>query len=103
MATKTKSTVKTVPVTSTKTAKGSAATKVVATAKSAPKVRTLPKTRKASKAHSSIGTEQRRHYVEVAAFFIAERRSFAPGDLMADWLAAERQVDGLIAEGKIGA
>ena len=47
--------------------------------------------------------DRRGHYVEVAAYFIAERRGFAPGDPLADWLAAENEVDRLIAEGKLGA
>ncbi|MCX8040299.1 MAG: DUF2934 domain-containing protein [Planctomycetota bacterium] len=28
-----------------------------------------------------------------AAYFLAERRGFAPGHELADWLAAERTVD----------
>lgn len=49
-----------------------------------------------------IPEEQRRHYVEVAAYFIAERRGFA-GDPLQDWLEAEAEIDRLLAEGKLGA
>lgn len=48
---------------------------------------------------SSMGKEQRAHYVEVAAFYIAERRGFASVDPMEDWLAAEAEIDRLIASG----
>jgi len=47
----------------------------------------------------AISPEQRCHYVEVAAFYIAERRGFAPGNPVDDWCAAEQEVDRLIATG----
>ena len=50
---------------------------------------------------NSVGTEQRAHYIEVAAFYIAERRGFS-SDPVADWLAAEVEIDRLLAEGKLG-
>lgn len=50
----------------------------------------------------AVSDRQRGHYIEVAAYFIAERRGFAAGDTVADWLEAEGQVDRLIAEGKLG-
>lgn len=46
-----------------------------------------------------LSSEQRNHYVAVAAFYIAERRGFTLGDPMVDWLAAEAEVDRLIASG----
>ena len=37
-----------------------------------------------------------------AAYFRAERRGFAPGHELEDWLAAEREIEGrLISEGRI--
>ena len=54
-------------------------------------------------AKAAIPTEQRRHYIEVAAYYIAERRGFASGDPMADWSAAEAEIDRLLAEGLLNA
>ena len=46
-----------------------------------------------------LTTEQRNHYVSVAAFYIAERRGFTLGNPAADWMEAEAEVDRLIASG----
>lgn len=46
-----------------------------------------------------ITLDQRHHYVSVAAFYIAERRGFTLGNPAEDWLAAEAEVDRLIASG----
>ena len=46
-----------------------------------------------------LTTEQRNHYVSVAAFYIAERRGFTLGNPADDWMAAEAEVDRLIASG----
>jgi len=46
-----------------------------------------------------LSSEQRNHYVSVAAFYIAERRGFTLGNPADDWLAAEAEVDRLIASG----
>lgn len=43
--------------------------------------------------------EQRRNYIEVAAYFIAERHGFTPGRELADWASAEAEIDRLLAEG----
>jgi len=43
-----------------------------------------------------------RDYIEVAAFYIAERRGFVPGDPMADWLEAQAEIDRAIANGQLG-
>ncbi len=63
-----------------------------------------PKTSKAKSAAATdtkpaLNAEQRNHYVEVAAFYIAERRGFIPGNPADDWCAAELEVDRLIASG----
>jgi hypothetical protein len=55
---------------------------------------------KASTAPKPLLTlDQRHHYVSVAAFYIAERRGFTLGNPAEDWLAAEAEVDRLIASG----
>lgn len=46
-----------------------------------------------------LSSEQRSHYVAVAAFYISERRGFTLGNPVEDWLAAEAEVDRLIASG----
>jgi hypothetical protein len=38
--------------------------------------------------------EQHRSVVAIAAYYLAERRQFAPGFEVQDWLAAEKQVSG---------
>lgn len=48
-----------------------------------------------------VSVEQRYHYVEVAAYYIAEKRGFDGGSTDADWVQAEQEIDRLLAEGKI--
>ena len=58
-----------------------------------------------SKKKSTVATvtpEQRSNYVEIAAYYIAERRSFTPGDPLADWAEAEAEIDRLLATGRFG-
>lgn len=69
-----------------------------------PVVKSVPKTKAVAKPKASpaktkaaLSAEQRNHYVQVAAFYIAERRGFAPGNPADDWAAAEAEVDRLIA------
>ena len=45
--------------------------------------------------------EQRRNYIEVAAYYIAERHGFTPGRELADWAAAEEEIDRLLVAGKL--
>ena len=40
-----------------------------------------------------VGPEQRAALIAEAAFFRAEKRGFAPGQEVEDWLAAESEVD----------
>jgi hypothetical protein len=40
---------------------------------------------------------ERREMISVAAYYRAERRGFAPGGADQDWLAAETEIDRLIA------
>jgi hypothetical protein len=48
-----------------------------------------------------VTPEQRYHYVEVAAYYLAERRSFDGGYAHEDWAQAELEIDRLLAEGQI--
>jgi hypothetical protein len=50
----------------------------------------------------AIDLAQRNNYVEVAAFYIAERRGFAAANPTDDWIAAEAEIDRLIASGHFG-
>jgi hypothetical protein len=72
-----------------------------APAKPAAKAKALakPKAAPAAKAKAALSAEQRNNYVEVAAFYIAERRGFVPGNPADDWIAAEQEVDRLITSG----
>ncbi|MCF8149950.1 MAG: DUF2934 domain-containing protein [Burkholderiaceae bacterium] len=101
-----------------KPAKAKPATKVKSSAKPAVKVAVAPKVAKAAKSAkptaekparlsrakkaAPVTPDQRRYYVEVAAYHIAERRGFAPGDPLADWIEAEAEIDRLLAAGLLG-
>jgi len=50
----------------------------------------------------AVSSEQRRYYVEVAAYHIAERRGFAAGNPLDDWVQAETEIDRLLSAGKLG-
>ncbi len=45
---------------------------------------------------SQVSPEQRTEMIATAAYYIAERRGFTPGDLEADWRAAETEIDLLL-------
>jgi hypothetical protein len=47
----------------------------------------------------AVTPEQRHNYIEVAAFYVAQRRGFAPGNPLDDWAMAEAEVDQLILSG----
>lgn len=47
----------------------------------------------------AVSPEQRYHYIEVAAYYIAERRGFHGGDAAEDWAEAEQEIDRLLAQG----
>jgi cell division septation protein DedD len=64
-----------------------------------PKTPAKPKAAPAVKA-DALSLEQRNHYVQVAAFYIAERRGFAATNPAEDWAAAEAEIDRLIASGQ---
>ncbi len=48
-----------------------------------------------------ISNEHRLRYIELAAFYIAERRGFGGGNTLEDWLQAEAEIDQLLRQGKI--
>lgn len=96
----------------TPAAKKPAATKPAATKAAAPKTaapKTAAKKPAAKKAVAGaaparpaiprLTPDQRRYYVEVAAFYIAERRGFHGGSQMDDWVKAEAEIDRLVREG----
>lgn len=62
-----------------------------------------PKAAKTTAPKKAASHAQRNNYIEVAAYYIAERRGFAPGDPLADWAEAEAEIDRLLAEGKLNA
>lgn len=79
--------------------------KAKAVPKAVPKPATKAVTAKAagrSKKPAAIPLEKRKHYIEMAAYYIAERRGFAPGNLLDDWVQAEAEIDRLLAEGRLG-
>jgi len=45
---------------------------------------------------SSVDLAHHQELVSKAAYFIAEQRNFGPGNEMADWLAAEADLFGLV-------
>lgn len=50
----------------------------------------------------TVSEEARRAMIEQAAYLRAERRGFAPGGEVEDWLAAEAEVDALLRAGHHG-
>lgn len=67
-----------------------AATQAPAAGPSAPRARS--KARKAG----SLSLEDRCRYIAEAAYFKAERRGFAEGSELADWIEAEAEIDALL-------
>lgn len=85
-----------------KVVKAAATTEAPATTVAAPAEVPVPATASAPAA-APLNGEQKARYVEVAAFYIAEQRGFSAGNPTDDWLAAEAEVDRLIATGMIPA
>jgi len=66
-------------------------------------VAAAPAAKKAARKTAAVKTvkpEERHHLIEVAAYYIAERRGFLPGSYHDDWLQAEQEIDRLLAAGK---
>ena len=115
-ATKTAPGKRTAPAAVTSAAKAKTATKAVAKPTSVAKTKAVPKAapksapkaaaakpvRSRAKKPAGIPLEQRRNYIEIAAYHIAERRGFAPGNPLEDWIQAEAEIDRLLAEGLLG-
>jgi hypothetical protein len=78
--------------------KAPAAAKPIAAAVAAPATKS-PAKKKATPAAKPVAPEQRANYIQVAAFYIAERRGFAPGNPEQDYLDAAAEIDRLIAGG----
>jgi hypothetical protein len=57
---------------------------------------------KAPPGRTSVSAEGRRAMIAEAAYLRAERRGFIPGHETEDWLAAEEEVDALLALGLRG-
>lgn len=53
------------------------------------------------KAEINLSEEQRRQYIEVAAYHIAERGGFNSDCDLGNWLAAEAEIDQLLADDKL--
>lgn len=47
--------------------------------------------------HNRPTDSQRHTMIAIAAYYLAERRGFAPGQAEADWLLAERTIEAMIA------
>lgn len=57
------------------------------------KVATRKRSAESQTASAKMVPEQRRDLIAQAAYFIAERRGFAPGNEIEDWLQAEAEID----------
>lgn len=80
-----------------------AAMTATATPKPETKAETKAQTKRQTPRQPRIDAERRRNFVEVAAYYIAERRGFSNGDQTMDWLAAEAEIDRLLQENKLSA
>ena len=58
--------------------------------------------KKAKPVSVHLDSAQRAKHIEVAAFYIAERRGFTPGNPEQDYLDAASEIDSLIAVGHFG-
>jgi len=50
-------------------------------------------------AEAQVAPEIRRTMIAEAAYFLAEKRGFSPGDEIQDWLEAESQIESLLKHG----
>lgn len=55
-----------------------------------------------AKTDAKLSEEQQRQYIEVAAYHLAEKCGFDCSRDSENWLAAEAEIDQLLAEGKQG-
>lgn len=47
---------------------------------------------------SKVSDDQRQHYIEVAAYYLAEKKGFNSECDVENWLAAEAEINQLLAE-----
>jgi Protein of unknown function (DUF2934) len=52
-----------------------------------------------ARSETAITAAERHRWLSEAAYFLAERREFAPGHALDDWLAAEREMSETFAAG----
>lgn len=45
---------------------------------------------------TTLDANKRHRMIEIAAYFLSERRGFAPGQAEHDWLLAEEQIDQML-------
>lgn len=70
-----------------------------AKAKKSGKQKEKKKTKKdKSSSTSKVSREQRLEMIATAAYYIAERHGFTPGESQADWRAAEKEIDALLKQ-----
>ena len=50
-------------------------------------------------ADTPLSASQRQHYIEVAAYYLAEKKAFNSDCDVETWLAAEAEIDQLLAGG----
>jgi len=62
---------------------------------------TVAKAQAAKPVKPPVSEDQRRNYIEVAAYYIAERRGFFGTSAFEDWTQAEAEVDRMLCEGKL--
>jgi len=55
-------------------------------------------TGRVEKTMTGVSSEQRLRMIEVAAYFLAERRCFGPGHELDDWLKAQSEIDRQLSE-----
>lgn len=55
-----------------------------------------PRAAKKAQAEKSVTPEQRHQMVAAAAYFLAERHGFSSGRSLDDWIAAEKEIDGML-------
>ncbi len=65
-------------------------------------MKTHPKTKgRKAKGGTQLSNEQQQHYIEIAAYYLAEKSEPGCGHDLENWLAAEAEIDRLLAEGKL--
>lgn len=60
-----------------------------------------PRAKKAAAKPTVVAPDQKRQLIQVAAYFIAERRGFEGGREVDDWFEAEAEVERMLTEGLI--